>query len=167
MPLSHADRAVEALSTSVHAPGRMVSQAQLLGVALTPGYTCWAACAGALSLTETEASWLEPSVATRAPAPLLGAGPCFSSQPTAGYTVLVGWQRLTAPQRCARARPGAARRHRQWHRRAQLVGTLATTGLDHRSPYPSTAKVWQTLNIGKAPGIPNNQIISGPVHGQM
>ena len=33
--------------------------------------------------------------------------------------------------------------------------------------YPSTAKVWQTLNIGKAPGIPNNLIIFGAVHGQM
>ena len=33
--------------------------------------------------------------------------------------------------------------------------------------YPSTAKVWHTLNIGKAPGIPNNLIISGAVHGQM
>ena len=35
-----------------------------------------------------------------------------------------------------------------------------------RSMYPSTAKVWQTLNIGKSPRIPNNLIISGAVHGQ-
>ena len=35
--------------------------------------------------------------------------------------------------------------------------------------YPSTAKVWQTLNIGKSSRIPNNLIISGAVHvhGQM
>ena len=33
--------------------------------------------------------------------------------------------------------------------------------------YPSTAKVWQTLNIGKSPRIPNNLIISGAVHGQI
>ena len=33
--------------------------------------------------------------------------------------------------------------------------------------YPSTAKVWQTLNIGKSPRIPNNLIISGVVRGQM
>ena len=33
--------------------------------------------------------------------------------------------------------------------------------------YPSTAKVWQTLNTGKAPRIPNNLIISGAAHGQM
>ena len=33
--------------------------------------------------------------------------------------------------------------------------------------YPSTAKVWQTLNIGKSSRIPNNLIISGVVHGQM
>ena len=33
--------------------------------------------------------------------------------------------------------------------------------------YPSTAKVWQTLNIGKLPRVPNNLIISRLVHGQM
>ena len=33
--------------------------------------------------------------------------------------------------------------------------------------YPSTAKVWQTLNIGKSPRVLNNLIISGAVHGQM
>ena len=35
------------------------------------------------------------------------------------------------------------------------------------SVYPSTANVWQTLNIGKAPGFPNNLNSSGAVHGQM
>ena len=39
-----------------------------------------------------------------------------------------------------------------------------TGGAEH---YPSTAKVWQTLNIGKSSKIPNNLIISGVVHGQM
>ena len=33
--------------------------------------------------------------------------------------------------------------------------------------YPSTAKVWQTINIGKSPGIPNNLIISGAARGQI
>ena len=33
--------------------------------------------------------------------------------------------------------------------------------------YPSTAKVWQTLNIGKSSIIPNNLIISGAVNGQI
>ena len=33
--------------------------------------------------------------------------------------------------------------------------------------YPSTAKVWQTLNIDKSSRIPNNLIISGAVHGQI
>ena len=33
--------------------------------------------------------------------------------------------------------------------------------------YPSTAKVWQTLNIGKSPRIANNLITSGAVQGQM
>ena len=33
--------------------------------------------------------------------------------------------------------------------------------------YPSTAKVWHTLNIGKSPRVTNNLIISGAVHGQM
>ena len=36
-----------------------------------------------------------------------------------------------------------------------------------RLAHPTTAHLWQTLNNGKAPGIPNNQIISGPVHGQI
>ena len=35
------------------------------------------------------------------------------------------------------------------------------------SSYPTTGRVWQTLNIGKPPRVPNNAIISGAVHGQM
>ena len=33
--------------------------------------------------------------------------------------------------------------------------------------YPSTGQVWQTLNSGKSPGVPNNLIISGAAHGQI
>ena len=36
-----------------------------------------------------------------------------------------------------------------------------------RFVYPSTTKVWQTLNIGKSPRTPNNLIISGAAHGQI
>ena len=45
-----------------------------------------------------------------------------------------------------------------------ILLTLAELG---QSGYPSTAKVWQTLNIGQSPRVPNNLIISGVVHGQM
>ena len=33
--------------------------------------------------------------------------------------------------------------------------------------YRSTGKVWQAMNIGKAPGIPNNLIFSRAMHGQI
>ena len=35
------------------------------------------------------------------------------------------------------------------------------------SCYPSTGKVWQTLNIGESSRVPNHQTVSGAVHGQM
>ena len=49
----------------------------------------------------------------------------------------------------------------------KLKGMMTVRALALPLMYPSTAKVWQTLNIGKSSRIPNNLIICGAVHGQM
>ena len=126
MARAHADRAVDALSTSVHAPGKVFSQTKLLGAALTAAYACWAACGGALSMTETEASWMEPSVATRAP----GAGPCISSLSTVNSRLHSARGRAVLHS----VKTVHARHHRQWCRIdiVHLASSLATTAFDHR-----------------------------------
>ena len=66
---------------------------------------------------------------------------------------------------CGSSAPGSAglsARVRLLYSSPQTAGSLAL-----RSMYRSTANVWQTLNVGKAPGVSNNLIIFGAVHGQM
>ena len=57
------------------------------------------------------------------------------------------------------------------HARSSGCTIMATADIMPRqypvALYPTNGEVWQTLSIGKAPGITNNLIISGAVHCQM
>ena len=88
------------------------------------------------------------------------AGPLRAGAPAACGCIAVlpcTWKSATPRRACRDGCTGQSR----------LRGGMAShTGLGISAP-GYTGKVWQTLNIGKAPGIPNNLIISGAVHGQM
>ena len=82
-----------------------------------------------------------------------------------------GAQRLMQPLVRPVARGDAAAAAGRARLPAMLLAvTLGELTLEVRGAvdyYPSTAKVWQTLNIGKSPRVPNNLIISGADHGQL
>ena len=79
--------------------------------------------------------------------------------------------RCGAGDRACRLRLPCILQHRRHCRRRggrrRAVVTAAAYAACSCPAYPSTAQVWQTLNIGNSPRVPNNLIISGAVNGQL